>query len=109
VDQDGDGNISYAEFMPLCFNILVERFKDDVLAEAALQSSDALTQMLLEEFEAKERSMMGAEGDGGATGRLTAGAVKAALTVRPARYCPPRHPPGGPACRCHLHPCRHKA
>ena len=50
--EDGDGNISYAEFMPLCFNILVERFKDDVLAEAALQSSDALTQMLLEEFEA---------------------------------------------------------
>ena len=33
VDIDGDGNISYEEFMPLCFNILVERFKDDVLAE----------------------------------------------------------------------------
>jgi len=76
VDMDGDGKISYEEFMPLCFNILVERFKDDVLAEAALQSPDALTQMLLEEFEAKERSV-----DGIVSGKMPMQAVKQALTV----------------------------
>ena len=27
VDENQDGNVSYTEFMPLCFNILVERFK----------------------------------------------------------------------------------
>lgn len=80
VDVDGDGKVSYAEFMPLCFNILVERFKDDVLAEAALQSPDALTQMLLEEFEAKERSMLGPE-DEGVTGKMKMSSVKSALTV----------------------------
>lgn len=32
VDADGDGMVTYEEFVPLCFNILVERFKDDVLA-----------------------------------------------------------------------------
>mmetsp|Transcript_26603 Transcript_26603/g.66643 ORF Transcript_26603/g.66643 Transcript_26603/m.66643 type:complete len:341 (-) Transcript_26603:88-1110(-) len=80
VDIDGDGNISYEEFMPLCFNILVERFKDDVLAEAALQSADALTQMLLEEFEAKERSL-GQESDGEVSGKMPTKLVKAALTL----------------------------
>ena len=54
-DENGDGLISYEEFTPLCFNILVERFKDDVLAAAALQSEDALERLLLEEFEAQER------------------------------------------------------
>lgn len=81
VDLDGDGNISYAEFMPLCFNILVERFKDDVLAEAALQSSDALTQMLLEEFEAKERSSQGPDSDGVVLGKMPSSYVKSALTL----------------------------
>lgn len=81
VDADGDGNISYAEFMPLCFNILVDRFKDDVLAESALQNPDALTQMLLEEFEAKERSAMGPESDGVVTGKVPMSFVKSALTV----------------------------
>ena len=81
VDMDGDGNISYNEFMPLCFNILVERFKDDVLAESALQSADALTQMLLEEFEAKERSSMGPESDGVVTGKMPMSFVKSALTL----------------------------
>lgn len=38
VDTNVDGLISYDEFTPLCFNILVERFKDDVLAEQAMAS-----------------------------------------------------------------------
>jgi len=75
-DVDGDGNISYAEFMPLCFNILVERFKDEVLAEAALQSPDGLTQMLIEEFEHMEGSLGGEE----MTGKLTMSQLKKALT-----------------------------
>ena len=29
VDENNDGMVSYDEFVPLCFNILVERFKDD--------------------------------------------------------------------------------
>jgi len=70
-DVDGDGKISYAEFMPLCFNILVERFKDEVLTEAALQSPDGLTQMIMEEF---ERS------DPEGTGKLHLKVLKAALT-----------------------------
>lgn len=61
VDENNDGMVSYDEFVPLCFNILVERFKDDVLAETAMQSADALTQLLIEEFEAKERKVYDAE------------------------------------------------
>ena len=58
-EQRRDGVVE--EFVPLCFNILVERFKDDVLAETAMQSADALTQLLIEEFEAKERKVYDAE------------------------------------------------
>jgi len=76
-DVDGDGNISYAEFMPLCFNILVERFKDEVLAEAALQSPDGLTQMLIEEFEHAESTL--SQG-GEMTGKLPVSQLKKALT-----------------------------
>ena len=61
VDENNDGMVSYDEFVPLCFNILVERFKDDVLAETAMQSEDALTELLIEEFEAKERKVYDAE------------------------------------------------
>eukprot|EP00238_Polyblepharides_amylifera_P004792 CAMPEP_0196587910 /NCGR_PEP_ID=MMETSP1081-20130531/58985_1 /TAXON_ID=36882 /ORGANISM="Pyramimonas amylifera, Strain CCMP720" /LENGTH=463 /DNA_ID=CAMNT_0041910241 /DNA_START=329 /DNA_END=1720 /DNA_ORIENTATION=- len=49
-DYDHDGNISYQEFVPLCFNILVERFKDQVLSSQALQSSDQLQLALLSAF-----------------------------------------------------------
>ena len=61
MDENNDGMVSYDEFVPLCFNILVERFKDDVLAETAMQSEDALTELLIEEFEAKERKVYDAE------------------------------------------------
>ena len=66
VDADGDGMVTYEEFVPLCFNILVERFKDDVLAEQALNSYDDLTQTLLEEFQSVDEDDSG----GAATGRL---------------------------------------
>merc|ERR1719247_1539919 len=32
-DADGDGQISYEEFIPLCFELLVEILKDELLAE----------------------------------------------------------------------------
>ena len=66
VDADGDGMVTYEEFVPLCFNILVERFKDDVLAEQALNSYDDLTQTLLEEFQTVDED----DNAGAATGRL---------------------------------------
>jgi hypothetical protein len=37
-----DGVVSYAEFVPLCFNLLVERFKDQMLSNQALQGTDQL-------------------------------------------------------------------
>ena len=80
VDANEDGMISYEEFTPLCFNILVERFKDDVLVEQAMASSDSLTQLLLEEFEAKEREVFGdASVEEGYSGLLPFESVKDAL------------------------------
>jgi hypothetical protein len=34
--------VSYNEFVPLCFNLLVERFKDQMLSNQALQGTDQL-------------------------------------------------------------------
>uniref|UniRef100_A0A061SBG2 Radial spoke protein 7 n=1 Tax=Tetraselmis sp. GSL018 TaxID=582737 RepID=A0A061SBG2_9CHLO len=47
VDEDHDGQVSYSEFMPLCFNILVERFKDEVLSNEVLRSTDELERELV--------------------------------------------------------------
>jgi len=47
VDENHDGEVSYEEFIPICFNILVERFKDEVMSNQVLQSSDQLEQELL--------------------------------------------------------------
>lgn len=53
-DVDGDGRVSYTEFLPLCFNVLVERFKEQVISNQALQSTDGLQQALLQEFETQD-------------------------------------------------------
>ena len=58
-DEDGDGLISYEEFVPICFNILVERFKEDIMASNAAQSSDGLQQALLQEFAAADADQLG--------------------------------------------------
>jgi len=71
-DLDDDGNISYTEFVPLCFNVLVERFKEQVLSNQALQSTDGLQQLLLQEFESFD-----SEG----TGVLAIPHIKKALTL----------------------------
>ena len=69
VDENGDGLISYEEFTPLCFNILVERFKDDVLADINMQDADSLAHLLLREFERREAEN-DREGDGATSGDL---------------------------------------
>ncbi|MEW5305686.1 MAG: hypothetical protein WDW36_008209 [Sanguina aurantia] len=51
VDVDDDGLISYQEFVPLCFQILVERFKDELLTNQVLNSHDSLQEMLLAAFQ----------------------------------------------------------
>ena len=52
-DLNEDGLVSYDEFVPLCFDILVERFKYDMLQNKSLQSNDELTSALLEAFQAR--------------------------------------------------------
>ena len=52
VDLNGDGEVSYDEFLPLCFDILVERFKFDMIQNKALQSGDDLTQALIATLQA---------------------------------------------------------
>ena len=37
VDVDGDGQVSFAEFVPLCFDILVEQIADHIVSSEALQ------------------------------------------------------------------------
>lgn len=69
-DVDGDGKISYQEFIPICFNILVERFKDQVLTSEALQSNDELMQTLLATFQ---------DADEAGAGKLPLSIVKQAL------------------------------
>eukprot|EP00232_Nephroselmis_pyriformis_P004517 CAMPEP_0182912656 /NCGR_PEP_ID=MMETSP0034_2-20130328/37628_1 /TAXON_ID=156128 /ORGANISM="Nephroselmis pyriformis, Strain CCMP717" /LENGTH=481 /DNA_ID=CAMNT_0025049335 /DNA_START=86 /DNA_END=1527 /DNA_ORIENTATION=- len=69
-DMDGDGNISYDEFMPLCFDILVERFKEEVMANQAMQSTDELAQLFLERF---------AQADADNSGKITQKMAKRVL------------------------------
>ncbi|KAK3287067.1 hypothetical protein CYMTET_5407, partial [Cymbomonas tetramitiformis] len=54
VDLDSDGCISYNEFIPCCFDLLVERFKEDLLASNSLNSADGIVQMLLKAFAEKD-------------------------------------------------------
>jgi hypothetical protein len=52
VDVDEDGLVSYAEFLPICFSILVERFADQMMASEALSHDDLLLDAVLQRFEA---------------------------------------------------------
>ena len=70
-DENGDGLVSYEEFTPLCFNILVERFKDDVLADINMEDADSLAHLLSQEFEQREAEKDGNEdGDAPLSGDL---------------------------------------
>ncbi|GFR51432.1 hypothetical protein Agub_g13721 [Astrephomene gubernaculifera] len=50
IDVDRDGLVSYEEFIPVCFQVLVERFKDEIVANDILGNTDELQQMLLGAF-----------------------------------------------------------
>ncbi|KXZ53746.1 hypothetical protein GPECTOR_6g663 [Gonium pectorale] len=50
IDVDKDGLVSYEEFIPVCFQVLVERFKDEIVVNDILGNTDELQQMLLNAF-----------------------------------------------------------
>jgi Ca2+-binding EF-hand superfamily protein len=50
VDFNDDGVIEYAEFVPICFELLVERATNKQMENAAFSSHDGLTQLLLDAF-----------------------------------------------------------
>ena len=49
-DRNADGVVDYDEFVPVCFDILVERAKNKRLESNALASTDAVTKALLDAF-----------------------------------------------------------
>lgn len=49
-DKNADGVVDYDEFVPVCFDILVERAKNKRLESDALASTDAVTKALLDAF-----------------------------------------------------------
>jgi len=52
-DENADGVIEYEEFAPLCFRILVEKFKEDYLQTKALQEAGELESVMLDAFAEK--------------------------------------------------------
>lgn len=54
VDFNDDGVVEYAEFVPVCFEILVERATRKQMENAAFSSYDGLTQLLLGAFVAAD-------------------------------------------------------
>lgn len=70
VDLNDDGVITYEEFIPLCREIIVERFKEEMLTNDILNSQDGLQQELLSAFQKAD-----AEG----TGKLAPKRARAAL------------------------------
>lgn len=59
VDLNQDGVISYAEFIPVCYEVLVERFKEEVIRNQITSNSDSLQNMLLEAFQTADPSSTG--------------------------------------------------
>ncbi len=51
VDLDKNGLVSYHEFIPVCFQILVERFKDEIVVNDILSNKDGLQGLLLQSFQ----------------------------------------------------------
>lgn len=72
VDVDADGLVTYAEFLPICFSILVERFADQMLASEVLSQDDTLVNAVLQRFEA----VGGGEGGGGGGNLMTMRQIK---------------------------------
>ncbi|KAJ9511030.1 hypothetical protein QJQ45_002874 [Haematococcus lacustris] len=51
IDVDRNGLVSYQEFIPVCFQVLVERFKDEVVVSDILNNQDGLQGLLLRHFQ----------------------------------------------------------
>jgi Ca2+-binding EF-hand superfamily protein len=49
-DENDDGVVTYEEFVPMCFQILVEKFKQDYLSNKALSEAGELERVMLEAF-----------------------------------------------------------
>lgn len=58
-DVNEDGVVEYEEFVPLCFEVLVERAKNKQLESDALASPDAITRLLLDVFVAADEAGRG--------------------------------------------------
>lgn len=59
IDANDDGKISYDEFIPMCFLVLVERKVAKMEEEEALSSDDAMQQILLDYFAAMDVDQTG--------------------------------------------------
>eukprot|EP00898_Chlorokybus_atmophyticus_P006085 jgi/Chlat1/6478/Chrsp45S06056 len=49
-DSDGDGRVSYGEFVPVAWGVMVERMANRMMESEVLDSEDALSTLLLDEF-----------------------------------------------------------
>ncbi|KAG1679795.1 hypothetical protein FOA52_012706 [Chlamydomonas sp. UWO 241] len=70
VDANNDGEVSYEEFVPVCFQVLVERFKDKIIMQDVLTNQEGLQGMLLAAFQ---------DADPEGTGSLSIATIKAVL------------------------------
>ncbi|KAJ9504782.1 hypothetical protein QJQ45_022602, partial [Haematococcus lacustris] len=70
IDVDRNGLVSYQEFIPVCFQVLVERFKDEVVVSDILNNQDGLQGLLLRHFQAA---------DSQGSGLLSQSSIKAIL------------------------------
>lgn len=59
VDLDRNSLVSYKEFIPICFQILVERFKDEIVTNDILNNNDGLQGMLLKGLQAADPQSTG--------------------------------------------------
>jgi len=55
-DLNGDGNVCYEEFVPICYGIFVEMFKEDILRKEVRNSADWLESTIIEHFTAQDEN-----------------------------------------------------
>ena len=58
-DLNGDGNVCYEEFVPICHGIFVEMFKEDILRKEVRNSADWLESTIIEHFTAQDEDGTG--------------------------------------------------
>ena len=54
-DENEDGVVTYEEFTPMCFQILVEKYKEDYLNNKALSEAGELESYMLQYFEGSDK------------------------------------------------------